>query len=222
MVKASNNKLNPLFLLIVLGWLILCFYTMWGCSHAKKTQKAYTFIGTHPPLTVKDSGNLSSRSNKTFPVKKDTIVKHGKTIVRTKKVEDTAKVNKLHRAIDSLIGENDFTMELINSMKNPDSLESVVANLRYKLKVLTNDCGGLIHTDSLRIDTLESQRQEDVLLIGRLNYENNLLTNENIRLKEQASIYKKQSKERLWLIIGLLAIIVGYGLSKLKFTLPVK
>ena len=170
----------------------------------------YKGIEKKPPLNNKDSSRLAARFKSTFPSPQPKTVP-GKTVIKTVTKIDSSKVKSLQDKIDALIDENLFSKELLNAVPDFDSLK---ASIR---KEIMKDCHPketTVYQD--RVDTIFQDSPQTIAEINLTRLEKDKLREDLIKTTAEKEIYKKQAKERLWIIIPLIAGLLFFGLVGLK------
>lgn len=208
----NNDKWDLLIAFLFIFLLISLAMAFGSCntekSIANRTAKNYRKLDVYSPLTKEDSTHLADRSAKTFPIKKDTVVKQGKTITRTIIKEDKTKAAALVKTVDSLLDSNGALNELLDHIDTTGIRDKIRKELAANCKPVT------IYQTDTRIDTIYRQAPEDAILIATLQLDKEAAIKAKEKSDNTLEISHKNSITKNWVIGGLLLLIVGYFLIK--------
>lgn len=203
---------NVLLFIALLATLIAAILGLASCNTAKQlekhTSKTYRKLDAFAPISKEDSVHLADRSAKTFPIKKDTVVKQGKTITRTIIKEDKTKAAALAKTIDSLLDSNGALNELLDHIDTTGIRDKIRKELAANCKPVT------IYQTDTRTDTIYRQAPEDAILIATLQLDKEAAIKAKYKADNTLEISHKNSITKNWIIGGLLLLIVGYLLIK--------
>ncbi len=178
-----SGILKILFLIFGIILLLALFHGLWSCNPYKK-------LPNREPHTTQDTTNLLNRA-KTVLKTPEPKVLPGKVVTkyipvdRKVKVLDTAKLKSI---VDSL-NEANRELQLDNAV---DCTRQVNEAFNTGYKYAKDQCDKITYEEKL----------PDTIIVPELSAS-------NIKLQTERDIYKGQATGRLWVMIGLIAGIIG-------------